>query len=307
MSVGRVATFASADRMVAAALRSQSQMNTAQLQLASGLVSPDYGGLGARSRQVLDLQSAVARAQSYADAADAADRRVTTMSTALTAMADILTSFRAQLTAATGPDGAGNADVLRATVQGLMDDFAAKLNTQYAGQYVFGGGRTDVKPVDLDAPGYPPATATSPADTSYYQGDHEVTAVQVSEEQVIRYGITADNSAFEQALRAFSMIVNSTGSTIDTATLTAASNLVVSAVDGVTAVHSTLAAQAAAMERAAMSQADTRDLAKSMVDDLTAVDVAAVTAQLSGYEAQLQASYAALGKIQGLRLADYLR
>ena len=305
MSAMRVATFASADRMVAAALRSQSQMNTAQLQLASGLVSPDYGGLGARSRQVLDLQSAVARAQSYADAADAAGNRVTTMSTALTSMSDILTSFRAQLAAAMGPDGAGNGDVLRTTVQGLMDDFAAQLNTQYAGQYVFGGGRTDVKPVDLDA--YPPALASSPADTSYYQGDHEVTAVQISDEQVIRYGITADNSAFEQALRAFSMIVNSTGSTIDTATLTAASSLVASAVDGVTAVHSTLAAQAAAMERAATSQTDYRDLARSMVDDLTAVDVAAVTAQLSVYEAQLQASYAALGKIQGLRLADYLR
>jgi flagellar hook-associated protein 3 FlgL len=307
MSLLRVATFASADRMVAAALRSQSQMNAAQLQLSSGLVSSDYGGLGAKSRQVLDLQTSVARAQSYADAAGAAGNKAATMSTALSSMSDILTSFRAQLTSATGTDGTGNADVLRTTVQGLMEDFAAQLNVQYAGQYVFGGGRTDVKPVDLAAPGTTPATAASGPDTSYYQGDDEVAAVQVSDEQVIRYGITADNPAFEQALRAFSMIANSTGSTIDSATLTAASNLVTSAVDGGTAVQSTLAAQSAAMERAAASQTDYHDLALSMVSDLTAVDVAAVTARLSSYEAQLQASYTALGKIEGLRLVDYLR
>jgi flagellar hook-associated protein 3 FlgL len=38
----------------------------------------------------------------------------------------------------------------------------------------------------------------------------------------------------------------------------------------------------------------------------TSVDVAAVTAKLSTYQAQLTSSYAAIAKVQSLNLASYL-
>ena len=48
-------------------------------------------------------------------------------------------------------------------------------------------------------------------------------------------------------------------------------------------------------------------LFRSLGSDLTSVDVAAVTAQLSAYQAQLTASYSAIAKIQSLNLAAYLK
>jgi flagellar hook-associated protein 3 FlgL len=47
--------------------------------------------------------------------------------------------------------------------------------------------------------------------------------------------------------------------------------------------------------------------AQSLGTDLSSVDVAAVTAQLSTYQAQLTASYTAISKVQSLNLASYLR
>lgn len=43
----------------------------------------------------------------------------------------------------------------------------------------------------------------------------------------------------------------------------------------------------------------------TLASDLTSVDVAAVTAQLSTYQSQLTASYAAISKIQSMSLASY--
>jgi flagellar hook-associated protein 3 FlgL len=61
------------------------------------------------------------------------------------------------------------------------------------------------------------------------------------------------------------------------------------------------------MERASSYQTEYQDDATSLAGDLNSVDVAAVTARLSTYQAQLEASYSAIAKIQGLSLVDYLR
>ena len=52
------------------------------------------------------------------------------------------------------------------------------LNTQYDGQYVFGGARTSTAPVDLSA--FSSGTgSTTTADTSYYRGDGEISSIRV--------------------------------------------------------------------------------------------------------------------------------
>eukprot|EP01035_Chromulina_nebulosa_P042364 gene42364-57347_t len=55
--------------MIAAALRTQSTMANQQIQEASGYISSDFGGLGATSQQVINLQVSVTRSQSYVSAA----------------------------------------------------------------------------------------------------------------------------------------------------------------------------------------------------------------------------------------------
>ncbi len=68
-----------------------------------------------------------------------------------------------------------------------------------------------------------------------------------------------------------------------------------------------LVAGHAAIQSASASQSDYQNFAKTLGDNLTNVDVAAVTAQISTYTAQLEAAYSAISKIQGLDLTSYLR
>jgi len=303
--VARVATFALNDSMISAALRTQAKISERQIQTASGKVSADYGGLGATSKKVIDLQVSISQSKSYEDAASSADNRVQAMYSATGSITDLLSSYKSELTSAISASGSNDTSALSSSAAGFMSEMASLLNTQYGGRYLFAGSRTETAPVDLSA--YSNTTSVTDADTSYYTGDDQLASVKVSDSQYITYGATASNPAFEKAMRAFSMIANATSSPIDSSTLSDALDLATTALDGVTGVQTKLSLSATQLERAVSNQQTYQSDASTLSDSLTNVDVAAVTAEISTYQAQLEASYSAISKIQSLRLSDYLR
>ncbi|AXK81516.1 flagellin [Pseudolabrys taiwanensis] len=302
--VARVATFALSEQMVSAALRTQAKISERQIETASGKVSSDYGGLGATSKKVIDLQVSISQSKSYEDAASSADDRVQAMYSATGSIAELLSSYKSELTGAVSASGT-DASTLTSAAEGFMSEMTSLLNTQYGGRYLFAGSRTDMAPVDLSS--YSNTTSATAADTSYYTGDDQLASAKVSDSQYVTYGVTASNPAFEKAMRAFSMIANATSSPIDSTTLSSALDLATSALDAVTGVQTKLSLSASQLERAVNNQQTYQSDATTLSDSLTNVDVAAVTAEISTYQAQLEASYSAISKIQSLRLSDYLR
>lgn len=300
----RVATFGISERMIAAALRTQSVMAEQQIAEASGQVSSDFAGYGSSTQQILNLQVSVSRSQSYIDAATQAGSKIEVMYSTVNSVADLLTELRTLLTAASNATSADATSVTQ-SAQDMLEQMAALLNTQYSGSYLFGGARTNVAPVDIAYGTYAAATSPSTADTSYYQGDQEIASVRVSDGNTVSYGVTASNAAFEQALRAMNLVANN--SPLSTDTLNEALELAISAVDAVGVVQSGISNAASSIERASTFQAEYQSFAETLGSNLTSVDVAAVTAKLSTYQAQLTASYAAIAKVQSLNLASYLR
>jgi flagellar hook-associated protein 3 FlgL len=301
--VMRVATFALSDQMVAGALRTQATMANLQVQESSGLKSETLGGYGPDARHVINLQVSVTRAQSYVDAATLTDSKVQVMYSAVGSMINVITQLRTQLSAATNGSSTGAASAISSAQQMLLQ-MGSLLNTQYDGQYVFSGARTSTAPVDLStfASG---AGSTTTADTSYYRGDAEISAVRVSDDETVSYGVTADNSGFEQVMRVLKFVANS--SSLSSSDITQALDLASNALSATTTVQARLSSAASQIESASALQSDYMSFAQTLASDLTGVDVAAVTAQLSTYQAQLTASYSAIAKIQGLNLASYLR
>ena len=88
--------------------------------------------------------------------------------------------------------------------------------------------------------------------------------------------------------------------------ITNALDLASTALDATSTVWAKLSNSAARMESAKSLQSDYQSFAQTLGGDLTGVDVAAVTAQLSTYQAQLTASFSAIAKIQGMSLASFL-
>ena len=299
----RIATFALSDQMVAGALRTQATMANLQVQESSGLKSETFAGYGSDTQHVVNLQVSVARAQSHIDAATLADSKVQVMYSAVGSMTDIITQLRTQLSAAT-TGGSTETSSAISSAQQLLTQMGSLLNTQYDGKYLFGGARDSTAPVDLTS--FASGTgSTTTADTSYYKGDGEIASVRVADDQTVSYGVTADNSAFEQVMRTLKFVANS--SSLSSSDITRALDLASNALSATTAVQAKLSSAATQIESASALQSDYRSFAQTLSSDLTGVDVAAVTAQLSTYQTQLTASYSAIAKIQGLNLASYLK
>jgi len=299
----RVATFAQSNKMIADALRVQSVMAEKQTQESSGLISTDYGGYGSDAKHVVNLQVSVTRAQSYIDAATLADSKVQVMYSAVGSMTDILTQLRSQLSAASTGSSTETNSVI-SSAQQMLEEMGSLMNTQYDGQYVFGGGKTDTAPVDLSSFSSGAGSLTT-ADTSYYGGDDEIASVRVAADQTVSYGVTADNSAFEEVMRVLKFVANSTS--LSSSDISSALDLAGTALDDTAAVQAKLSNAASSIETASARQTDYKSYAETLSSDLTSVDVAAITAQLSTYESQLTASYSALGKILSMNLASYLK
>jgi flagellar hook-associated protein 3 FlgL len=211
--------------------------------------------------------------------------------------------LRSQLSAAsTGSSTEVNSVI--SSAQQMLEQMGSLMNTQYDGQYVFAGGKTNTAPVDLTS--FSSGTgSTTTADSGYYNGDDEIASVRVAADETVSYGVTADNSAFEEVMRVLKFVANST--TLSSSDITSALDLASTALDDTAAVQAKLSGAASSIETASARQTDYKSYAETLSNDLTSVDVAAVTAQLSTYQTQLTASYSALGKILSLNLSSYLK
>jgi flagellar hook-associated protein 3 FlgL len=96
-------------------------------------------------------------------------------------------------------------------------------------------------------------------------------------------------------------------SPLSTATPDEAINLAANAVSASAECQAHLGLASSSLQATSATQSDYQNFAKTPGSNLAGVDVAAVTAQLSTYQAQLTASYSAISKIRSLNLAGYLR
>lgn len=292
----RVATFASSQSLLQAAMRIQVKQAEATEQQASGQVSGDYGGLGSKAGSVVSLQASITRSKAYEEAGNTASSRVETMYNAVGSILDDLSSLKATLASSTI-----SSDTLQATAQSTLESVVSLMNTQLDGRYLFAGSAVDTAPVDIDS--IEGSTATSQDELDYYQGDDQQTSVRVSSSRSISYGVTANDDSFRQALWAISTIAN--GST-DSTSVTNAIDLLASSISSMANVQTKLSLAASDLKSAVSSQEDYQTDTADVISNLSEVDITTVAANMSNYEAQLEAAYAAIGKIANLSLASYL-
>ena len=191
------------------ALGVQSQWSTAETQQASGLKASDFGTLGGGdSREMLNLETDIAQATSWSSVAKSVGTTTQAMYTAVGTMQSVVN--KVQVLISTAMSSPNNSDLL-GQAKSIMSTLMTQVNQQVGGVYLFSGGNTSVAPVDLTH--YPTLNAStgaydpSTADTGYYTGDNTVQAVQVNLQQTVSYGVTANNPAFEEAVRSIQSVI----------------------------------------------------------------------------------------------------
>ncbi|MBO0346552.1 flagellin [Roseibium limicola] len=295
----RVSTFGQSSTVLSNAMNTQAKLAQKQEQQSTGLVSMNYGGLGADAGSLVNLEVSIARAKSTISASETALNRVQTQYSVLGSINDVLTEMRSELASVLSSE---DINTLQIAAKEMLLELGSLVNTQYQGRYLFAGSETETMPIDLSA--YAAADIDT-VDSSYYQGDSEIQSVRLTEDRALTYGVTGDNSGLEQAFRGLSYAANT--DPISSEDLQKVAALLVSAQDEVIALQSSMGYKAATLENVIESKDEYIVSVESIVTDLTSVDIAEVAVQAATYKTQLEASYSALGTLSSLSLLDYLR
>jgi len=191
------------------ALNVQTQWSTAETQQASGLQEQDFGTLGGgSSREMLNFETDIAQASSWAGVAKTVGATTQAAYTAVGTMQSDVNKLQALIS--TSMSSPNNTDLL-GQAQSIMSTLLTQVNQQVGGNYLFAGGNTSVAPVSLST--YPTLNATTNGydptapDTGYYTGDNSIQSVQVNLQQTVSYGVLASNPAMEEALRSVQSVI----------------------------------------------------------------------------------------------------
>ena len=167
---------------------------------------------------------------------------------------------------------------------------------------------TDTIPADLSDAAYIPQAGlpgTFTADTGYYQGDNLTLSIRADDNFELDYGITADNTAFEELLRSLAYM-DYAGANSDIPVLEESFRLMKSALDGLSDLRGQIGANSKVLLQTREAHDDFLTFAENTASQIEDVDIALATTEMSFAEVQLQGSYLALSRMSNLNLLQYL-
>ncbi|HET8727532.1 MAG TPA: flagellin [Alphaproteobacteria bacterium] len=289
----------------------QNRVNDAMVQVASGKIAQSYDKLGIQSFQLLGLETSQTRSNQFIANIDRALGRMDAMETTMTTLVDRATYLLTQLSSAISGSNADDI-ALDSLGAGFLEEVAGLLNTQHQGRHIFAGSRGDRPPVDVSA--YDPTAGlpgTFTPDTSYYQGDNVEAVVRADDDFELTYGVTADDPAFENLIRALSYVEWAGDPAVATAdqkaVLSEAYDLTKQAIEGLSELRSELGARYSVLESAKTGHEDFLAYAGNAISDIEDADVAEAITRVTNENVQLQASYMTLSKLSEVSLLNFLR
>lgn len=278
-----------------------SQQSQYQLQLSSGLAITNPSDAPATVGGVMNMDAELSTLQQLNKNNATATQVAQQSYAALSSMQQIATTAT-QLAenGANGTTAASSYEAYSTQLGQLIQQAVQTANTQYNGQYIFGGTQTAQAPfaVTEDANG----NVTNVA----YKGTQQGIAIQTAEGSTTSPytdGTTNQGMAdFINQLVTLKSAMDSQSSTAVAATqagLQTSENNIIDAVSGVGAVQSGLEADSS------LNQAKFTSL-QGLVSNETSVDVATTSVQLSQAQTAYQAALESSAKIMQTSLLDYL-
>ncbi|MEX2453346.1 MAG: flagellin, partial [Rhodospirillaceae bacterium] len=188
----------------------------------------------------------------------------------------------------------------------MMAQVATLLNADLDGRHLFAGSTTNVEPVDLA--NLPVAYAVPSADgdaAGYYQGDATQLTVRADDNLDLTYGITAEATGFEQAIRAMDVVRK--GAPTDTDMLNHALDIVNSAIDNVANARTQIGNTRSSLAEIEKKQRDFILYAEETIGDLENTDITLAITRLNETQTTLEASYTVLSRLGKISLLQFMR
>jgi len=312
MTVERVSTAAQTQYFLNQIQRAGAQLDTTQQQIASGNNADTYAGFGDQTQMLTASIAANARNTAYQNATTLAVTQTDMQDTQLTS----LQGLAAQLSKAVSDAVANNdGSTLMSQAQSIFEQATAILNSKDAnGDYIYGGGKTDVPPVTVNSLS---ALAALPAVSNAFANGTDKKSVQVADGVTVSYGVTASDAAtgLMQSLSDLAQFdAGSTGNFSATTNLTGAqTSYLTGAISSTQAMSNNLTTVVSQngyvynrLTDAQTQQSSMDTLYKGFISNIQDTNMATAATQLSLNQTQLQAALGVTAQLNQLSLLNYL-
>lgn len=300
--VNRIATFAFTNQMISENMRLQTKYSDINTQISSGLKSQDYKEIARDSQYLLAIESSQSKLTSYNANANTALSNINIMYSTIGKIEDMANTMLSNVTAALGGNQVPGTITADQANNALLET-AGLLNLKVAGRHLFAGSDIDTTPVNLSDPAWVAQTSPSVVNSTYYQGNSTLAAVQVSETYTSTYGVTADNPAFEKLFRAYNLLSNTpTGG----AERNEALDLIQQSIDEIGNIRGLLSTQANSVEKQTDKNEQDRVHLQELSSFIKETDIPSASVRLTEIQGQLEASYSASVRVLQMSLVNYL-
>jgi flagellar hook-associated protein 3 FlgL len=304
----RVTTFASYGSVINNLMNTESQLNKLNTQVSSGKVAADLEGFGQNAEALVAARTLQIRINGYVQANTNLTSKLDAQNQALTQVADAGSSARQAIAAAIA---SGSADGLMTSLQSNFGQAVSGLNTQYGGSYLFAGGKVTTAPVAAQQL----SDLTSPPAGGVFQNDQLATMSQLDASTTLSTGMLADQvgtplfNAFQQ-VEAFDQGAGGPLSgQLTPAQTTFLTNMLHTFDAANTGMTDTVASNGLMQNRVSQvqtAQQEQQTNLQTVVGNLSDVDMAQVSSQLSQAQVALQASARVFASLQNSSLLNYL-
>ena len=312
MSIDRVATSAQTAYFLQQLTHAGNALDKTQEQIASTKKATTYAGFGDQTQVLTATLSVNARNDAYATATKFAVTQVDVQDTQLTSLSSLLTGLKKAVS-----DSVANNDAtgLMTQVQNIFTQASAILNSKDAnGDYIYGGGKTDVAPMTVNSLA---ALQALPSTAAAFANGNLKKSVQVADGINVSYGVTASDVAtgLMQALKDIAAFdAGGSGNFNAAASLSSAQNtFLTGAIAQITTVNVNLNATTAAngyisnrLTDAQTQQLSMDTLYKGFASNIQDTNMADAATQLSLNQTQLEAALQVTAGLHQLSLLNYL-
>lgn len=304
----RVSTIALQNFSIRTIETLQARMAERSIQVSTNKAAQRYSGIAGDARRLVNLKTDHLRLSQFMTNNQLVDQRLQVMETNTTQIFDITTDLRTTLVQALS-GGVSTAIPLQDIARSMLDQIQGLLNVQVGGRYLFAGSVTDRPPVDFTDPGYtlPGPAFPSSSDKNYYQGDATNLSTRASDNLTLAYGINADETGFEEIIRALQLVITAdTSPPPDEDRLSEALRVANLALDDIPPLVARIGGSRNSLESANTAHDETLLLAERSINDLENVDIVKAITLLSADRTTLEASFAALAQMRDISLVNFL-
>jgi flagellar hook-associated protein 3 FlgL len=141
--MSRISTFSASQAAIMDLMRTQRSLFESQQQLTTGKKASDLKGVGHQAESLSAARAAMVRAESYQEAGVRAAARLDSTAVALEKLGDSVTELRTAMTTKNG-------NFLMLQVKDAFYSSVNALNTKHGSAFIFGGTRSDQRPVNAN-------------------------------------------------------------------------------------------------------------------------------------------------------------